>query len=315
MLRLLVGRLTAAVPLMFAVATLVFFLAQANSSDPAGSILGLDASEDAIDAKRAELGIDQPLLSQYGDWLVDAVQGDLGTNWFTGEEITTELSDRIPVTLGLAFGGILLAVVIGCSLGVLAALKAGRWQDRVITVIASLGIAMPSFWIALLLAYYFAIELRWLPAVWPPGGPDGIGEWVEALVLPSVALGVAASAAIARQTRSAMIGVLQRDYVRTALAKGLPVRRVVGRHAIRNAAIPVVTLIGFQVAALLGGSLFVELIFNIPGLGSYGVDAIFRGNVPALLGFVMVIAFVVVLVNIALDLSYAWLNPKVRVRG
>lgn len=298
---------------MFAVATLVFFLAQANSSDPAGSILGLDATEEAIDAKRAELGIDRPLLPQFGDWLASAVRGDLGTNWFSGEKVTTELSDRIPVTLGLAFGGLLIGVALGCSFGLAAAMKAGRWQDRLITMVASLGIAMPSFWIALILAWYFAVKLRWFPAVWPPGGPDGVVGWIEALVLPSVALGVAASAAIARQTRSAMIGVLQRDYVRTALAKGLPVRRVVGRHAIRNAASPVVTLIGFQVAALLGGSLFVELIFNIPGLGSYGVDAIFRGNVPALLGFVMVIAFVVVLVNIALDLSYAWLNPKVRV--
>ena len=312
MLRLLTARLVAAVPLVFAVATLVFFLAQANSADPAGSILGLDASPEAIEAKRAEFGIDKPLLSQYGDWLGNAVRGDLGTNWFSGEEVTTELSDRVPVTLGMAFGGLVIAIVIGSSLGVVAALKAGRWQDRLITVVASLGIAMPSFWIALLLAYYFAIELRWFPAVWPPGGPDGLGGWIEALALPSIALGVASSAAIARQARSAMIGVLQRDYVRTALAKGLPVRRVVGRHVIRNAAIPVVTLVGFQAAALLGGSLFVELIFNVPGLGSYGVDAIFRGNVPALLGFVMVIAVVVVLVNIVLDLSYAWLNPKVR---
>ena len=312
MLRLLIGRLLAAIPLMFLVATLVFFLAQANSADPAGSILGLDASEEGVAAKRAELGVDRPLLNQYGDWLGNAVRGDLGTNWFNGEEVTTELKDRIPVTIALAFGGLLIAVVVGCSFGVVAGLKAGRWQDRVITVASSLGIAMPNFWIALVLAYYFAVKLGWFPAVWPPGGPDGVLEWIEALVLPSVALGVAASAAIARQTRSAMIGVLQRDYIRTALAKGLPVRRVVSRHAIRNASIPVVTLIGFQVSALLGGSLFVELIFNIPGLGSYGVDAIFRGNVPALLGFVMVIALVVVLVNIALDLSYAWLNPKVR---
>ena len=312
MLRLLIGRLLAAIPLMFLVATLVFFLAQANSVDPAGSILGLDASEETIAAKRAELGVDRSLVEQYGDWLGNAVRGDLGTNWFNGEEITTELKDRILVTIALASGGLLIAVVVGCSFGIIAGLKAGRWPDRIITVASSPGIAMPSFWIALVLAYYFAVKLRWFPAVWPPGGPDGISGWLNSLVLPSIALGVASSAAIARQSRSAMIGVLQRDYIRTALAKGLSVRKVVTRHSIRNASIPVVTLIGFQVSALLGGSLFVELIFNIPGLGSYGVDAIFRGNVPALLGFVMVIAFVVVLVNIALDLSYAWLNPKVR---
>ena len=312
MLRLLIGRLSAAIPLMFLVATLVFFLAQANSVDPAGSILGLDASEETIAAKRAELGVDRPLVNQYGDWLGNAVRGDLGTNWFSGEEITTELKSRMPVTIALAFGGLLIAVVVGGLIGVVAGVFAGRWPDRVITVASSLGIAMPSFWIALVLAYYFAVKLGWFPAVWPPGGPDGFADWINSLFLPSVALGVASSAAIARQSRSAMIGVLQRDFVRTGLAKGLPIRRVVTRHAIRNASIPVVTLIGFQVSALLGGSLFVELIFNIPGLGTYGVDAIFRGNVPALLGFVMVIAFVVVLVNIALDLSYAWINPKVR---
>lgn len=312
MIRLLVRRTISTVPLMFAVATLVFFLAQTGSADPAGSILGLDATEGAVDAKRAELGIDRPLLTQYGEWLTDAVRGDLGANWFTGESVTSELADRIPVTLGMAFGGLVIAVVFGCFLGIVAALKAGHWQDRLITVVASLGIAIPSFWVALLLSYFFAVELRWFPAVWPPGGPDGISEWVKALVLPSIALGITASSAIARQTRSAMIGVLQRDFIRTAIAKGLPVRRIVGFHAIRNAAIPVVTLIGFQISALLGGSLFVELIFNVPGLGSYGVDAIFRGNMPALLGFVMVISFAVVLVNIGLDLTYAWLNPKVR---
>lgn len=297
---------------MFGVATLVFFLAQVNPVDPAATIVGEDATLEVIAEKRAELGIDRPLLAQYWDWLNSAVVGDLGTNWFNGEEITTELRDRIPVTFSMVFGSLFVALAIGSAFGVLAALKTGRWPDRTITVVSSLGLAVPNFWIGLLLAYYVGVKLQWLPAIWPTARPETIGGWIEALILPCVALGISASAAIARQARSSMISVLQRDYVRTALAKGLPVRRVVSRHAIRNAAIPVVTLAGFQTSALIGGSIFVEFVFNVPGLGRFGVDAILRQNMPALLGFVLVTALVVVLVNIVLDLSYAWLNPKVR---
>lgn len=297
---------------MLMVATLVFFLAQLNPVDPAATIMGDDADLESLAEKRAELGIDRPLVVQYWDWLNSAVVGDLGTNWFNGEEITTELRDRIPVTLSMVFGSLIVALAIGSAFGVLAALKAGRWPDRTITVASSLGLAVPNFWIGLVLAYYVGVKLQWLPAIWPTTRPDSLARWVEALILPCVALGISASAAIARQARSSMIGVLQRDYVRTALAKGLPVRRVVSRHAIRNAAIPVVTLAGFQTSALIGGSIFVEFVFNVPGLGRFGVDAILRQNMPALLGFVIVTAAVVVVVNIVLDLSYAWLNPKVR---
>ena len=297
---------------MLMVATLVFFLAQLNPVDPAATIMGDDADLESLAEKRAELGIDRPLVVQYWDWLNSAVVGDLGTNWFNGEEITTELRDRIPVTLSMVFGSLIVALAIGSAFGVLAALKAGRWPDRTITVASSLGLAVPNFWIGLVLAYYVGVKLQWLPAIWPTTRPESLARWVEALILPCVALGISASAAIARQARSSMIGVLQRDYVRTALAKGLPVRRVVSRHAIRNAAIPVVTLAGFQTSALIGGSIFVEFVFNVPGLGRFGVDAILRQNMPALLGFVMVTAAVVVIVNIVLDLSYAWLNPKVR---
>ena len=312
MLRLLASRLLAAIPLLFLVGTLVFFLAQVNPVDPAATILGEDASLESIAQKRAELGIDRPLVTQYWDWLTSAVTGDLGVNWFNGEQITTELRDRIPVTFSMVFGSLFVALVVGSSFGVLAALKAGRWPDRLITVVSSLGLAVPNFWIGLLLAYYVGVRWQWLPALWPTGGPEGVWGWIRSLILPCLALGISASAAIARQARSSMIGVLQRDYVRTALAKGLPVRRVVSRHALRNAAIPVVTLAGFQTSALIGGSIFVEFVFNVPGLGRFGVDSILRQNMPALLGFVMVTALVVVLVNIVLDLSYAWLNPKVR---
>lgn len=313
MLRLLVSRLLAAIPLMFLVATLVFFLAQLNPVDPAATILGEDASLESIAQKRAQLGIDRPLLVQYGDWITSAATGDLGVNWFNGEEITTELRGRLPITLSMVFGALIVAVVLGSTLGIVGALKAGRWPDRIVTVGSSLGLAVPNFWIALLLAYYIGVKLNWLSPIWPTLRPETPQAWLKAMILPCISLGVSSSAAIARQARSSMIGVLQRDYIRTALAKGLPVRRVVSKHAMRNAAIPVVTLAGFQTSALIGGSIFVEFVFNVPGLGSYGVDAILRGNLPALLAFVLVTAAVVVVVNILLDLSYAWLNPKVRV--
>ena len=251
MLRLLVSRLLAAIPLMFFVATLVFFLAQLNPVDPAATILGEDASLEAIAQKRAQLGIDRPLIVQYGDWIASAATGDLGTNWFNGEQVTTELRGRLPVTLSMVFGALLVSVTLGSTFGVLAALRAGRLPDRIITTVSSLGLAVPNFWIGLILAYFIGVRLGWLPAIWPTLRPETPLAWFRALIMPCIALGVSASAAIARQARSSMIGVLQKDYVRTALAKGLPVRRVVSRHAIRNAAIPVVTLAGFQTSALI----------------------------------------------------------------
>ena len=312
MLKLLISRLLAAIPLMFAVATLVFFLSQANPVDPAAVALGDDASEEAVAAKRAEFGTDKPLLVQYGNWLGNAATGDLGRSWFNGESVNRQIADRAPVTLSLVLGSLLVATVLGVTFGVLAALNAGRLPDRIVTVASSLGIAVPNFWIGLILVYYLAVQLGWFPAVWNIRRAESVSGWIYSIILPCLALGTSASAAIARQARSSMIAVLQRDYIRTALAKGLPVRRVITGHALRNAAIPVVTLLGFQVSALIGGTIFVEFVFAIPGLGSMGVDAVLRNNTPVVLAFVMITTLVVVVVNIALDLSYAWLNPKVR---
>lgn len=312
MLRLLITRLLAVIPLMLFVGTLVFFLVQLNPVDPTAALLGDDVTLETIEAKREELGLNRPVLTQYADWVSSAATGDLGESWFTGEPVTKELTRRAKITFSLVFGSLLIAVTLGVTLGVTAALKAGRWQDRTITVVSSLGIAVPNFWVALILAAFFAVRLRWFPAIWTLGRTSTAWGWTYTIILPCIALGTASSAAIARQARSAMIGVLQQDYIRTALAKGLPVRRVIFRHALRNAAIPVVTLVGFQLSALIGGAIFVESIFNIPGLGTLGVDSVLRKNTPITLGFVMVATFVVVVANVLLDMSYAWLNPKVR---
>jgi peptide/nickel transport system permease protein len=311
-LRLLVARLLGAIPLMFMVGTLVFFMMQLNPVDPTAFLLGDDTTTETVERARESLGLNRPVLTQYVDWISNAATGDLGVSWFNGEEVTTLLKKRTLVTFSVALGAMAIAVVLGLTLGILAAIKAGRWQDRLVTVVSSLGIAVPNFWVAIILAAIFAVKLRWFPSIWTAGRTESLWGWVYTIILPCIALGTASSAAIARQARSAMIGVLQQDYIRTALAKGLPVRRVIFRHAMRNAAIPVVTLIGFQLSALIGGSIFVEFIFNIPGLGTLGVQAVQRNNMPVVLGFVMITTLVVVIANILLDMSYAWLNPKVR---
>ena len=312
MLRLLVARLLGAIPLMFMVGTLVFFMMQLNPVDPTAFLLGDDTTTETVERARESLGLNRPVLTQYVDWISNAATGDLGVSWFNGEEVTTLLKKRTLVTFSVALGAMAIAVVLGLTLGILAAIKAGRWQDRLVTVVSSLGIAVPNFWVAIIFAAIFAVKLRWFPSIWTAGRTESLWGWVYTIILPCIALGTASSAAIARQARSAMIGVLQQDYIRTALAKGLPVRRVIFRHAMRNAAIPVVTLIGFQLSALIGGSIFVEFIFNIPGLGTLGVQAVQRNNMPVVLGFVMITTLVVVIANILLDMSYAWLNPKVR---
>lgn len=297
---------------MFLVGTIVFFLMQLNPVDPTAALLGDDTSDRAVEAAREELGLNRPVLTQYTSWMGDAIRGDFGTSWFNGEDVTTLLIRRAQVTFSVVLGSLLIALVLGVSLGITAALKAGRWQDRLVTVISSLGIAVPNFWVAIILAAFFAVRLGWFPALWSISRTDSFWGWIYTIILPCIALGTASSAAIARQSRSAMIGVLQQDYIRTALAKGLPVRRVIFRHAMRNAAIPVVTLVGFQISALIGGAIFVESIFNIPGLGTLGVTSVQANNRPIVLGFVMIATLVVVIANILLDMSYAWLNPKVR---
>lgn len=312
LLKLALGRLVAGVPLMFFVATLVFFLVQTNPVDPAELLLGQDASEEAIAATRERLGIDRPIITQYLNWLSNAFRGDLGNSWFSGDSVSSDVAARLPVTLSLVLGSLIVSLIIGVGAGVAAAIRAGKGLDRGIGVAASAGLALPNFWVALLLAYYFSVRLGWFPAVGYKGPTESVTEWVRHLVLPCTALGTASAASIYRQTRSSMIGVLQQDYIRTSLAKGMPLRTIIYIHALRNAAIPIVTLAGFQVSTLFGGAIFVEQVFNMPGIGSMGVDAVLRNNVPVVLAFVMVTALVVVIVNIVLDLLYAWLNPKVR---
>lgn len=313
MLKLLAVRAVAIVPLLLLVSVIAFGLNQVNPVDPAELLLGSqEATQAQIDAKRQELGLDKPIVPRYVDWLGRAVRGDLGNDVYTQEPITSAIRSRAPVTLALMAGALLVSLTIGLVCGVLGALRAGRPLDRALTVGASVGLALPSFWIGLILISVLSVGRRWLPAIWPPGGDLGVGLWLKSLVIPSLALGAAASASFTRQIRSAMIGVLQQDYIRTAMAKGLPMRTVVLKHALKNAAVPIVTVVGFQISTLLGGTVFLEIIYNIPGLGNWGVGAVLKNNAPVVVAFIIIAAAVVVTVNLLLDVAYGWLNPKVR---
>lgn len=312
MLKLIVTRVAVIIPTLFFVVSIAFFLSQASSVDPADFIAGGQATQEQVDEVRRELGLDEPVIQRYGAWLGAAVTGDLGESVYTGVPVTDTLKSRLPVTLSLTFGALLIALIVGVPTGVYAALRAGRPSDRVASAVVTIGQAIPSFWLGLLLAFYLGVKAGWFPAVGYTGPTESVGGWIKSITLPSVALGLAAAAAFARQTRSALIGVLQQEYIRTALAKGLPKRVVIVKHALRNAAVPLVTVVAFQTAALLGGAVIVEQVFALPGLGTMAIDAILRKDPNVVQGFVVITVIVVVFVNLLLDLAYAWLNPKVR---
>lgn len=312
MRRLIAARLLSMVPLLFFASLLVFALVYAVPGDPVNAILGPDAPTEQYEIVRDRLGLDEPLLQQYGGWLADAVRGDFGQSLVSSERVTDAIWARLPVTLSLTFGALVVAMALGLPVGILGGLRPGGAVDRIAAVGAAFGLSIPSFFMAILLVVPLAIWWDWFPATGYVPITENPTEWLRSITLASVALGTSASAAIARQTRSALIDVMQRDYIRTARAKGLPARRVVLKHAIKNAAAPVVTVVGFQTNALLGGSLIVEQIFALNGLGSLAIRSVFDRNIPMIQGVVVVGTVVVVLVNLAVDIAYGALNPKVR---
>lgn len=311
-MRTVITRLLSTVPLVFAVASATFFLSLASDVDPAEIILGGNATQVQIDALRGELGLDRSGPEQYWSWLSGLFHGDLGTSLYTRASVTDLVQAALPVTLSLAVGGLLIGVVLGVGLGIVAAMTAGSRADRGLIMLSTAGQAAPSFFVGMLVIYVFAVQLGWFPATGYTPLTESPGEWLRSLVLPSFALGLGVAAALSRQARSSMIVALQRDYTRTALSKGLSRRRVVLKHAARNAASPVVTSVSFQVAQLLGGAIVVERLFAMPGLGSLTVDAVLRYDPGIIQAVVLFAVVVVVLVNLLVDVSYVWLNPKVR---
>lgn len=304
MLRILARRLLLAIPTLAGVLVVVFLLLYVAPGDPVMAMVGERADPETIARLRAELRLDDPLPAQFAHYAGGVLRGDLGRSYITGRPILSDLLERFPKTLQLAGAAMLLAAIVGITLGVLAARRPGGWTDRLSLGIAYLGISFPVYWIGLILILVFAVQLRWLP-------PSGFGK-PQHLVLPALALGMRSIAFLARMTRSAMLDALGSDYSRTARAKGVRERAVVVRHALRNAMIPVITVLGLDFGAYLTGSILTETIFSWPGLGRYVVNAIARRDLPGVQGAVLFMSVVFVIVNLITDLAYAKTDPRVR---
>ncbi|WP_375002662.1 ABC transporter permease [Aeromicrobium sp. CTD01-1L150] len=312
MLRVALSRLVALVPLVLVASFTAFLLLQLTAVDPAVVRLGETATEESYAAFRHEIGVDRPVLIQYGSWLFNAVQGDLGTSWASSTSVTASLMGRFPVTLTISLGALIVGLLIGVPAGIAAGVRAGRSTDSLLTGGASIGQAIPSFWLALLLVAYVAMTTPWFPATgYVPFASDP-GEWLRSITLPSIALGAAAAGAFARQTRAGYVRVLHEPYVRTAVAGGLARRRILWRTALRNASVPVVTTIAGQAAVLVGGAVVIEQVFALPGLGQLVLNAIRNGDMPVVLGFVVLMALLMAVIQFLLDLTYALVDPRVR---
>ncbi|MFC8432473.1 ABC transporter permease [Streptomyces sp. NPDC057253] len=312
MLVFLLRRIAAGAVLVVVVATATFLLLSLTGTDVARNILGETASRSAVATKQHELGLDQPLVERYWHWAEQAVQGNLGSSWFTGDSVNQSLTDTLPVTLSIVLAGLFVAAVLSVLLGTAAALRGG-WVDRLVQLAAVLGTAVPSFLIALILAVALAVQLGWLPATGYVALGTSPGGWLRSITLPALSLAVAATAATAMQVRGALVDVLRADFVRTLRSRGLSTRSVVFQHALRNAAPPALTVLALQFIGLIGGAVVVEKVFGLPGIGSLANSAAVRGDAPVLLGTVVVTVVIVVAVNLLLDIAYGWLNPKVRV--
>ena len=305
-------RLASGAAVLLVVSVLTYVLLYASSASIARTILGDQATEEAIAAKNTELGLDQPLLTRLADWLGGAVRGELGRSWFTNEPVLGAIAGRLPVTLALVVTAILLIALVATLLGMVAAVRRG-WVDRVVQVGAVLGTALPGFIIGVALVWFLAIELGWFNAISTIRPGAGGAAWLASLTLPVIALVINGIASAAQQIRSAFIKQLELDYVRTLRSRGISEREILFRHVLRSAAPAGLTVLSLQFIGLLGGVVIIESIFAIPGLGSLAITATTQSDLPLVMGVVIYTVLIVIVVNLLVDIVNGWLNPKVRV--
>ncbi len=312
MLRYIVRRVVATIPVTAVVAVAVFSLLRLTTGDPAAIIAGDNATAQDVAAVRSRLGLDRPIPEQFVIWIGKVVRGDLGESFFFKKPVAVLIAERVEPTLALAACTMVLAVVLAVPLGVLAAWKRGTWVDRTVMGFSVLGFSVPVFVIGYALIYLFAIHLGWLPVQGYQRLADGLAGFLERLLLPSVTLAVIYVALIARITRASVLEVLEADHVRTARAKGLGELAVLIRHVLRNAAVPIVTVIGLGVALLIGGVVVTESVYAIPGLGRLTVDAVLARDYPTVQAVILVFSVVYVVINLLVDLTYTFLDPRIR---
>ena len=307
-----IRRLLATIPVRGVVAIFVFSLLYLTPGDPAAVIAGDIATAEHIARIHHQLGLDEPFLWRFGGWLWGVLRGDLGISIFTNLPVAQLIGQRLEPTLALTTTALVVTVIFAIPLGVIAAWKVGTWIDRGVMIFAVIGFSLPAFVLAYLLILAFSIELDWLPVQGYVSIREGFAPFIEHLILPSIALGLIYGALIARITRASMLEVLSQDYIRTAQAKGLANETVLVRHALKNAAVPIVTVIGIGIALLISGVIVTETVFAIPGIGRLTVDAILRRDYPIIQGVILLFSAAYVLVNLAVDISYTLLDPRVR---
>lgn len=296
-------RILMMIPVIIGVSLLVFLVLKMTPGDPARVVAGSEADETTVEQIREELGLNKPVLQQYVDYMLALLHGDMGTSYTTRKPVADEILARMPTTFILAFAGVFVAVLIGIPLGIISATKQYSVLDYISTLLALGGVAMPNFWLGLMLILLFSLKLGWLPS--------GGDSWTS-YVLPAITLGVGATASFMRTTRSSMLEVIRQDYIRTARAKGAGEGRVVMHHALRNAMIPVITVIGLQIGTLLSGAVVNETVFSLPGLGTLMINAINQKNEPVVLGCLITFAIIFSLVNLLIDILYAFIDPRIK---
>ena len=312
MLAYIAKRLLATIPVMAVVAVFVFALLRLTPGDPAAIIAGSAATSQDVANIRLKLGLDEPIVTQFFVWLGNMARGDFGESFFFKRTVASLVGDRVEPTLMLSLTTIVLSVLIAVPLGVVAAYRQGTWIDRIVMGFSVLGFSVPVFVVAYGLILTLSVELDWLPVQGYRNFRDGVWQWFRHLILPSIALGTVYVALIARMMRASMLDVLAQDYIRTAAAKGLARDQVLIGHALKNAAIPVMTIIGMGIALLISGAIVTETVFALPGVGRLTVDAILRRDYPVIQGVILMFSAVYVLVNLAVDLSYMFFDPRIR---
>jgi peptide/nickel transport system permease protein len=305
-------RLLAFIPTIFIMITLVFILTRLVPGDPAGMLAGLQiATEDKIQEIRSDLGLDKPVIEQYLLWVSRAVRGDFGKSFFYNEPVMRVVLERTPVTLSLALLSNLLTLCIAIPMGILAASRHNTPIDAVVMVISVFGVSLPEFWLGFIFILIFAVALRWLPSAGFQPLSAGFFKWIRHLILPTISLSLAQMALVTRMTRTSMLEVLRREFITTARSKGLSRVQMLYKHAIRNALITILTVVGLNFSVILGGSVIIESVFGLPGVGRLIVDAAIRRDYPLIQGAVLYLIAIAMVVNLLVDLSYAFINPKI----
>jgi peptide/nickel transport system permease protein len=309
--RYIAQRLLGAMIVLLGVTFVVFLIMQLVPGDPARVILGVQANDENVAALRARLGLDRPFLVQYFSWLWNALHGDLGRSLITGQPVTPQIMQRLPATLQLAAMAMIVGMIIAFPAGIISALRPRTTTDIVTSVVSQIGVTIPDFWLGILLVLLFSLTLGWLPPSGYASIQDGFWDWASHIILPALTAGIISGAIMTRFVRSAMLEVLNQDYIRTGRAKGLRNMILVRRHALRNAMIPIITIIGLQLTALLSSVVVVEVVFAWPGLGRLALDAVLDRDYPLLQGSVLAMATLLTLVNLGTDLLYFWVDPRI----